>query len=119
MINKDTAEHYIWGNNCHGWHLVKQTELSVIQELMPPKTAEVKHYHQKARQFFFILSGEATIEIAGKRQVLHQHEGMEVPPDVPHQIFNESQQDLEFLVISQPPSHGDRRIFQNNIPDFY
>lgn len=77
---------------------------------MPSGSAEVKHYHQKARQFFFVLSGEATIEIAGKRQVLHQHEGVEILPDVPHQIFNESQQNLEFLVISQPPSHGDRIV---------
>lgn len=77
---------------------------------MPSGSAEVKHYHQKARQFFFVLSGEATIEIAGKRQVLHQHEGVEILPDVPHQIFNESQQNLEFLVISQSPSHGDRIV---------
>ncbi|MBW4631821.1 MAG: cupin domain-containing protein [Iphinoe sp. HA4291-MV1] len=108
MINKETAQHYTWGNNCHGWHLVKQLELSVIQELMPPKTYETRHYHQKSCQFFFILSGEATIEIAGKRQVLCQHEGVEVPSGVSHQILNESKQDLEFLVISQPPSHGDR-----------
>ncbi len=77
---------------------------------MPSGSAEVKHYHQKARQFFFVLSGEATIEIAGKRQVLHQHEGVEILPNVPHQIFNESQQNLEFLVISQSPSHGDRIV---------
>ena len=40
MINKETAEHYLWGNNCYGWHLVKQPELSVIHELMPPGTFE-------------------------------------------------------------------------------
>ncbi|BAZ51765.1 cupin 2 domain-containing protein [Nostoc sp. NIES-4103] len=44
----------------------------------------------------------------GFRQVISQHEGVEVPPNIPHQIFNESDCDLEFLVISQPPSHGDR-----------
>ncbi|WP_375468011.1 hypothetical protein [uncultured Nostoc sp.] len=61
MINKDTADHYLWGNNCDGWHLVKQLELSVIHELMPPGTFEVRHYHQRClrratptHQFFFI-----------------------------------------------------------------
>ncbi len=108
MISKDTAPHYVWGNNCHGWHLVKQAELSVIHELMLPGTSEVRHYHQRSRQFFFVLSGQATIEIAGTRQVLCEHEGVEVPSGVPHQMLNESEQDLEFLVISQPPSHGDR-----------
>ncbi|MCC5661034.1 cupin domain-containing protein [Nostoc sp. XA010] len=59
-------------------------------------------------QFFFILSGKATLEIDGSRQMLSQHEGVEVPPNVPHQMLNQSNCNLEFLVISQPPSHGDR-----------
>jgi mannose-6-phosphate isomerase-like protein (cupin superfamily) len=33
---------------------------------------------------------------------------MEVRPGAPHQIFNETDADLEFIVISQPSSHGDR-----------
>ncbi|WP_051039354.1 cupin domain-containing protein [Chlorogloeopsis fritschii PCC 9212] len=74
---------------CHG---------TSLQCLMPPGTSEIRHYHQRSRQFFFVLSGEATIEIAGKRQVLRQHEGVEVSPGIPHQIFNKSGQDLEFLV---------------------
>ncbi|MEH1883558.1 MULTISPECIES: cupin domain-containing protein [unclassified Nostoc] len=40
--------------------------------------------------------------------MLSPHEGVEVPPNIPHQMLNESDYDLEFLVISQPPSHGDR-----------
>ncbi len=55
-----------------------------------------------------ILSGKATLEIDGSHQVLSQHEGVEIPPNVPHQMLNESDCNLEFLVILQPPSHGDR-----------
>ncbi|MGV0104314.1 hypothetical protein NSTCB13_02977 [Nostoc sp. DSM 114160] len=47
--------------------------------------------------------------------MLSQHEGVKVPPNVPHQILNESDaygwlrlRNLEFLVISQSPSSGDR-----------
>ncbi|WP_448272790.1 hypothetical protein [Nostoc sp. DSM 114160] len=50
MINKETAEHYLWGNNCHSWHLVKQP-LSLIHKLMLPKTFKVKHYHQLRTSF--------------------------------------------------------------------
>ncbi len=107
-VSKDNAEHYVWGNGCDGWHLVKQEELSVIHERMPAATAEIRHYHQRARQFFFVLSGTATLEIDGQREVLHSFEGVEVPPNVPHQMINDSAEDLEFLVISQPKSHGDR-----------
>ncbi|MEH2467935.1 hypothetical protein [Nostoc sp.] len=39
--------------------LIKQLELSVIHELMLPGTFEVRHYHQRSHQFFFIISGSA------------------------------------------------------------
>lgn len=108
MINKERAEHYVWGEVCDGWHLVTGTDLSVIQERMPPGAKEVRHYHSKARQFFFVLRGTATLEIAGKREFLRPDEGAEVEPGVPHQMFNESRETIEFLVISQPSTRGDR-----------
>lgn len=108
MITREIAAHYTWGANCDGWHLVQQSALSVIQERMSPGTAEVKHYHQHARQFFFILSGTATFEIEERQETLGPQTGIEVPPGAPHCIRNTAQTDLEFLVISQPPSHGDR-----------
>jgi mannose-6-phosphate isomerase-like protein (cupin superfamily) len=107
-ISKQTADHYIWGERCDGWHLVKDSNLSVIHERMPSNTSEVKHYHEKSRQFFFVLSGTITIEVNGNIMNLDKHEGIEVPPLVPHQVFNQSECDAEFLVISQPASKGDR-----------
>ncbi len=108
MISKDTAEHYHWGSGCDGWHLIKRGEISVIHERMPPGTSEVRHYHQAAWQFFFVLSGIATLEIDGKREGLQPQQGVEVPAGVAHQMRNESETEIEFIVISQPPSHGDR-----------
>lgn len=107
-INKANAEHYLWGDQCDGWHLVKTEELSVIHERMPPGTCEVRHYHQRSRQFFFVLSGTAVLEMDGGRFDVRAQEGVEVPPGVPHQMFNDSNHDVEFLVISQPISRGDR-----------
>ena len=108
MISKDTAEHYTWGDGCDGWHLVKQPALSVIHERMPPGTAEARHYHARSRQFFFVLIGTATLEVDGAHEQLSPQQGREVPAGTPHQMFNMSEADVEFLVISQPPSHGDR-----------
>ncbi|KKO53106.1 cupin domain-containing protein [Paenibacillus sp. DMB20] len=111
-ISKHSAEHYIWGENCDGWHLVKNQDLSIIHERMPANTSEVKHYHQQSRQFFFVLSGIATLEIDGKEIVLNPQEGIEVSPLVPHQMFNKSDHEIEFLVISQPTSKGDRILVE-------
>ena len=109
MISKQTAEHFTWREVCEGWYLVNHpTRLTVLHECMPPGTSEVRHYHREAYQFFFILSGTATLEINGKPEILHPQEGAEVPPLVPHQMWNLSDAPMEFLVISQPNSRDDR-----------
>jgi len=107
-IRIDSAPHYRWGAGCDGWHLVRDPGLSVIQERMPPETAEVRHRHAAARQFFYVLSGELELELGGVRHRLGVRSGLEVPPGAPHQASNPTDADVEFLVISQPPSHGDR-----------
>ena len=108
IVSSENAEHYTWGGVCDGWHLLKSSNLSVIQERVPPGGAEVNHYHEKAHQFFYILSGEATIEIKGKKFVLSSKEGISVLPNVPHRLLNEGNEDLSFIVVSSPMSHGDR-----------
>ena len=111
-VSKHTAEHYTWGGICDGWHLVKDAGLSVIQEQMPPGAKEVFHYHQKAQQFFYILSGEAVMEMNGQKTHLRAGQGLHVPRGTQHQIRNESSHPVEFLLISQPPSHGDRVVVE-------
>ena len=84
--------------------------MTVIRERMPPGTSEVRHHHEKSRQFFFILKGAARIELAGEQVQLAKDEGLEIPPGVDHQIFNDSDEDLEFLLVSQPSTGGDRIV---------
>jgi mannose-6-phosphate isomerase-like protein (cupin superfamily) len=50
------------------------------------------------------------MEIGDKEVVLKGQEGIEVAPLTPHQMFNKSNDDIEFLVISQPNSKGDRIV---------
>lgn len=108
MIDIANAEHYAWGDGCDGWHLLKTDGLSVIQERVPPGRGEVRHYHRSARQFFYILSGEALLEAGGAEHRLAAGQGLEVPPGVPHRFRNGSGNDVVFLVVSSPKSHGDR-----------
>ena len=102
------AKHYVWGESCEGWHLAASESLSVIQERVPKGASEVRHLHNKAEQFFYVLSGTATLEVAGVLHVIRPNEGLHVPAGVAHTLSNEHETDLEFLVISTPPSHGDR-----------
>ncbi len=105
---KENSEHYNWGDNCSGWHLVKTPSLSVIEELMPPNTQEKKHHHKIAQQFFRILKGKAIFEIEKEEIEVEEGNGIHIPPNTNHRIRNDETVDLEFLVISQPNTRGDR-----------
>jgi mannose-6-phosphate isomerase-like protein (cupin superfamily) len=112
-IGTSSAEHYTWPSAvdeqmCDGWHLHRSAELSIIEERMPPGTAEKRHSHQHAVQFFYVLAGELAIERDGESVMLMPGTGLTVPAQTPHQVFNRGSEDARFLVISQPPSHGDR-----------
>jgi mannose-6-phosphate isomerase-like protein (cupin superfamily) len=107
-VGADSAEHYRWGEGCDGWHLVKDGRLSVIEEEMPAQAAEVGHSHRRSQQFFYVLAGEAELEIEGRRVRLLRGQGIHVPPGTRHQMRNISRAPVRFLVISEPPSHGDR-----------
>jgi mannose-6-phosphate isomerase-like protein (cupin superfamily) len=112
IISTKSAEHYKWGGqqrtDCDGWHLVRTPELSVIEELMPPNTSEARHSHVHARQFFYVLEGELTLEVEHYNFVLQVGEGLEVSPGHQHQAMNRGAKQVRMLVTSQPPSHGDR-----------
>jgi len=108
VINKESAEHYKWGNDCDGWHLVKSENLSVIQERVPPNCAENYHYHRKAEQFFFVLSGTATMELNNQVFVIPEQSGIHVPAGAKHRLSNQHPMELIFTVTSTPPSHCDR-----------
>ncbi|QNI36856.1 cupin domain-containing protein [Edaphobacter albus] len=108
IISTANADHYTWGNRCDGWFLVRTPELNIIEERMPPGTSETRHHHVRARQFFFVLEGELTMEIEQHRLTVHAGQGIEVAPGQQHQAINRGPTPLRIVVTSQPPSHGDR-----------
>jgi len=108
VVSIENTEHYVWGEVCDGWHLLQRDELSVIQERVPAGGAEVMHYHTQARQFFYILEGTGTMVFADRTIILTKGQGIEIAPLEKHQFKNQSNQNVHFLVISTPPTKGDR-----------
>jgi len=107
-VHRENAEHYRWGDDCDAWYLVKDPQLHVIEEVMPPGAAEIRHHHKLAQQFFFVLSGEVFMEIDGQTTLVPAGSGIRVLPGEHHQIRNPSSSPVRLLVVSHPPSHGDR-----------
>lgn len=108
-ISVENAHHYRWGEGCDGWHLVRAAGVSVIEERMPAGTVEVRHWHARAIQFFYVLTGTLVMEVEGARHELAAGSGIELPAGTAHQARNEGAVDTTFLVISSPPHQGDRR----------
>ena len=103
-----SAEHYGWGQGCDGWHLVKQESISVIQERMPAGTTEQRHRHSRSRQFFYVLRGALALEMEGITHTVTAGAGIEVPAGAAHTAANPGPDEVEFLLVSQPPAQGDR-----------
>lgn len=107
-VHRSLARHYSWGEVCDGWHLLEGSDLSVIEERVPPGGGERRHRHRVARQFFYVLAGEARIEVEGVVHRLRPGTGLHVAPGQAHELGNAGSEDLLFLVVSAPRSHGDR-----------
>ena len=108
ITSTENAEHYTWGAQCDGWHLLRSAGLSVIQECMPPGASEQLHFHERAQQVFYILSGTATFEVEVAIKTVKTRQSIHIPPNIKHRILNNGGTDLHFLVISEPKAHGDR-----------
>src|SRR5438874_2872844 len=100
--------HYKWGKECDGWNLVDEASLSVKQERMSSYTSETTHYHQHVQQFFFILKGQAHFEIDDHIIKIKAGEGLHIEPGQHHRIINPANEDLEFILCSQPSNMNDR-----------
>jgi mannose-6-phosphate isomerase-like protein (cupin superfamily) len=85
----------------------------VIEERMPAGTSERRHVHSIARQFFYVLAGELTMELEGIDHVITSGSGIEIPPRAAHQARNGSGADVRFLVVSSPSTRGDRMDLDN------
>lgn len=111
VSRSNPLSHYLWGEQCDGWNLVDTPGLSVKMERMPSHTAEQQHFHQYARQFFFILKGRATFYFAEQEEhkvEVNSQEGLEIKPGLRHRIENNGDEDLEFILCSQPSTKDDR-----------
>ncbi len=103
-----STEYYSWGENCKAWNLANLNGMIIKEEIMPPHTEEEYHAHEKADQFFYIISGVASFLINDKELKLVARECIQIPPLSFHQISNKENKDLQFLVISNPSTDNDR-----------
>ncbi|ERP32096.1 cupin domain-containing protein [Chitinivibrio alkaliphilus] len=107
-VTVESAEKHLWGNAASSRVLVEHSHVSIAQRSLSSGLREVAHYHRAAWQFFYILSGGATLSVDGEEIALEAQEGIEIPAGATHQMRNTGEGELHYLVVSTPDSRHDR-----------
>ena len=100
------------GDGCTGWTLVALPSLHVMEEQMAAGTRERRHFHRNTTQFYYVLDGKATVEVGSTSVAVEAGQGIEIGIGDPHQIRNETDAALRFLVISSSSPRDDRQDLQ-------
>jgi mannose-6-phosphate isomerase-like protein (cupin superfamily) len=69
-----------------------------------PKAYVAPHTHRIQEQVYHVLAGQGLLEIAGKRQVVREHDVIFIPPGIEHALYNTGLVPLTFIVVTTPVS---------------
>lgn len=109
-VDASTARHAVWDEVCDAYHLLDRQDLSVVQQVVPPRTETPQHAHHRSRQFFYLLSGSLTVALGRHEHELSPGAGLEVPARTGHHVHNDSDEPAVVLVISSPRVGGSQRV---------
>lgn len=105
-ISRESARRSTWDEVCTAYHLMERSDLAVDIEVLPAGVSTKTHSHHQSRQFFYVLRGTATVTLGPQASTLQAGTGIEIPPRVRHQVTNETDEDVEILVVSAPRVTG-------------
>ncbi len=69
---------------------------------MPPMSANTLHKHIRAEEFYFVLEGTGRMRIGEDTVTVPKHGGVHVGPDQLRQVFNDTDDEVLWLIIGAP-----------------
>ena len=75
---------------------------SLAEATLPPGGATTRHYHPRAEEIYYILTGQGRMEISGEISQVGPGDAIAIPPSAPHQIHNTGAGLLKFLCCCAP-----------------
>jgi mannose-6-phosphate isomerase-like protein (cupin superfamily) len=76
---------------------------SLAYVVIPPKKLSPKHYHKTAEESYYMLKGTARMIVDDKEFNITKGQALLIMPDEIHQIFNDTDSDVELIVACVPP----------------
>lgn len=75
---------------------------SLAHIVIPPGKASLLHYHQVCEETYYLLRGRARMHLDEQVFEMSPGQAVVILPGQRHQIFNDLDEDLEFLAICAP-----------------
>jgi mannose-6-phosphate isomerase-like protein (cupin superfamily) len=70
--------------------------------LLRPNDTLGKHMHEKVEEIFFFLEGSPLMEVAGDRFIVEPNEAVRISPKEPHDIINNTKENVKVIFIKSP-----------------
>ena len=69
---------------------------------LPPKSANTLHKHIRAEEFYFVIEGSGRIRVGDETLTVSKHGGVLVGPGQLRQVFNDTENDVLWLIVGAP-----------------
>jgi len=69
---------------------------------LPPKSANTLHKHPKQEEFYFVVEGTGRMRIGEETLTVPKHGGVLVGPKLLRQVFNDSDEEVLWLIVGAP-----------------
>src|SRR5262245_28008059 len=80
---------------------------------LPPRSAGTLHKHPKAEEFYFVLEGVGRIRIEDQTVTVPKYGGVLVGPRLLRQVFNDTEQEVLWLIVGAPDKELEPEEAQN------
>jgi mannose-6-phosphate isomerase-like protein (cupin superfamily) len=81
---------------------------SLAEATLAPGSATTEHYHPRAEEIYYIVSGCGRLRVEGQMRELKAGDAVLIPAAMRHKIWNTGTEDLVFLCCCSPAySHQD------------
>ena len=75
---------------------------SLAEVVLPPGKGSLPHYHPKVEEVYYLLQGEAEMEVDGQVERVGPGDVVVIPPRATHYIRNLSDKEVILLVTCAP-----------------
>jgi len=81
---------------------------SLAQATVPPGAATEAHFHRVTEEIYFFTGGAGRMILGEQESQVREGDCVVIPPGLPHQLINETDEPLVLLCCCSPPyTHED------------